>query len=110
MGLKLYLSLHLKVKEQNVRLVSFVINKRLDIRSSEHRGCGALASVRALPCGLEPEEEGIVAERLELKEGIAVLNGIGYALYTGSKMSLDEFYSVADTALYEDKDRMKRDM
>ena len=33
--------------------------------------------------------------------------GVGYAAYTGSSMTLDELYNLADTLLYEDKDRMK---
>jgi diguanylate cyclase (GGDEF)-like protein len=33
--------------------------------------------------------------------------GVGYALYTGGSMTLDSLYTLADKALYEDKDRMK---
>ena len=33
--------------------------------------------------------------------------GVGYAVYTGGAMTLDALYSLADKALYEDKDRMK---
>ena len=33
--------------------------------------------------------------------------GVGYAAYTGTSMSFESFYSLADAALYEDKDRMK---
>ena len=33
--------------------------------------------------------------------------GAGYAVYTGSSMSLDTLYTIADKALYEDKDRVK---
>ena len=33
--------------------------------------------------------------------------GAGFALYTGSSMSLDTLYTIADKALYEDKDRVK---
>ena len=33
--------------------------------------------------------------------------GVGYAVYTGGNMTLDTLYTLADKALYEDKDRMK---
>ena len=33
--------------------------------------------------------------------------GVGYAVYTGASMSFEGLYSLADAALYEDKDRMK---
>ncbi len=52
----------------------------------------------------------------DIKESLAVETegfeykltiGAGYALYTGGTMTLDALYTLADTALYEDKDRVK---
>jgi diguanylate cyclase (GGDEF)-like protein len=34
--------------------------------------------------------------------------GVGYALYRGKSMTLTELYNVADIALYQDKDKMKK--